>query len=272
MIYAGRVSDMDLEHFKFGMAFSVMRMSAANICDYLNFPEFDALELPWETLIAPDDEKAQFLNREIVRREKKVLCGGTMVLQLASEIAFAPEKLRKSFAAELEKSLLLLADLGFQDVTLECPLERIAGNTDAEKAFREIVLRVAPVLLQRNMTMLVPAKFPCGNVAEIMKLLRDTMIPNIKLRLDVYPWALPEKAGLRETAGLLGFETRAVVFRYDADCGNRILKQHITQWINYLNRTGSRALLLLSPHSQRNRMAFPEATQFSGIIGELRNS
>lgn len=263
---------MDLKNFKFGMAFSVMRMNTADIGDYLNFQEFDAIELPWEILLAPNDEKAEKLKREVIQRKKKILFGGTMVLQLANEIMFAPEKLRKSFAIELEKSLLLLADLGFSDVTLECPLERIAGDTDAEKAFREIVLRVAPVLVNRKITMLVPVKFPCENVSGVMKLLRDTMIPNIKLRLDVYPWLLREKTDLRQEAGVLGFETCAVLFRYDADCGNRILKHHVAMWIDYLNRFGSQALLLLSPHSQRNRMAFPEATLYSGIINELQNS
>lgn len=263
---------MDLSNFKFGMAFSVMRMNMADICDYLNFQEFDAIELPWETLLSPNDENAEQLKREVLRRGKKILLGGTMVLQLANEITFAPAKLRKSFAIELEKSLLMLADLGFSDVTLECPLERIAGDPEAEKAFREIILRVAPVLINRNITMLVPVKFPCENVSAVMKVLRDTMIPNVKLRLDVYPWTMDMKKDLRETAGQLGFETRAVVFRYDADCGNRILKHHVSAWISYLNRSGTQALFLLSPHSLRNRMAFPEATLYSEIINGLRNS
>lgn len=263
---------MDLSNFKFGMAFSVMRMNMADIGDYLNFQEFDAVELPWETLLSPNDENAENLKREVIRRKKTILFGGTMVLQLANEIMFAPAKLRKSFASELEKSLLVLADLGFTDVTLECPLERIAGDEEAEKAFREIVLRVAPVLIDRNITMLVPVKFPCEDASAVMKLLRDTMIPNIKLRVDVYPWLIDEGTNLRRAAALLGFEVRAVLFRYDADCGNRILKQHILMWIEYLNRFGTKALFLLSPHSQRNRMAFPEATRFSGIINELQNS
>lgn len=86
----------DERAIRYGMAFSAMSMAPSGIREYLDFPEFTAAELPWETIASPD----QSLLRDAVRRGKTVICGGIMDSRLCQTIPFAEKNLRKSFSAQ----------------------------------------------------------------------------------------------------------------------------------------------------------------------------
>lgn len=260
--------------FSFGMALSSMgvKNDPAALEDFLHFPEFNAVELPWEILHSADSETAR-IREKIFRQCPERICGSVMDSRLSIEIPFADKRMRRDFTAQLRIALEKLLPHGITRAVLECRPDTLEPGSDAGKALTEILHSIAPFLIRNTMILLLPAAVPPPHghrdASATAQFLRDCMIPNIKLRLDVHPWDLKKGAVPAQTAGCLAFETEALLFHYNADWGNRILKSQVAVWKDYLAGAGHGCPLLLSPASQRNRMAFPEAELFAKIAGEL---
>lgn len=249
-----------------------MKNDAANLEDFLHFPEFNAAGLPWELFTASDTESIRI--RDAFTRQCPVrICGSIMDSRLSCAIPFADKRMRRDFSEQLRHALEILLPHGITCAVLECPPETLGNRKDAETALREILQSTAPFLIRNSMTLLLPVSIPAPpgqwNTQSVARFFRDCMIPNIKIRLDVHPWDMEENIPPEQAAGRLAFETEALLFHYNADCGNRILKSTVFEWKNYLAAAGHDCPLLLSPSSRRNRMAFPEANLFAQIAGEL---
>lgn len=151
-------------------------------------------------------------------------------------------------------------------------MDTVLGNVSAEHGLQEILHAAAPILLRENMTLLLPYALPSEIPAsEYSRFLRNTLLPCIKLRLDVHPWQMKPSLSPQNAAGTLRLETRVLTFRYDADCGNRILPVHVKEWKSYFSQMNLACSFLLCPFSRLNRMAYPEANQFAEIIQEEQN-
>ncbi|MBO4305341.1 MAG: hypothetical protein J6A21_12220, partial [Lentisphaeria bacterium] len=102
--------------------------------------------------------------------------------------------------------------------------------------------------------------------------LRECMCPHVKLSLTVHPHELPRDADLFALAGLLGFDAGSLVFDYDADKGETLVRGHVFPWVEYLCSYGFRGAVLVSPRSRDGRFAMTEGMRFSGIVGEIRKN
>ena len=263
----------DHEIMTFGVAFSRIGMTPAEIRDYLDFSTFTAMELPWEIFAELTDQEIIKLRKDAVRSGKNIICGSLMDSRLSRGIIFAEDKFQKDFASQLANALQFLASCGIRTATLDCPLENLLSSEDAQKDMQQILLTAAPVLVREKMTLLLPCTIPAASpLSNALRFMRNTLIPGVKLKLEVMPWH-PDfaKAPAADLLGNLLFEAGSVVFRYDADCGNRIMKEQVKPVIAALKKVNFTGTVLLAPMSQRNRMAYPEACQFSGILEELKD-
>lgn len=263
---------MEKNGASFGLALSSMCMTAEGIGDFLEFPEFDAVELPCEIFTAKHRENAA-LRKRIFQSYRRVLCGGIMDSRLTGTVPFADRRMRTAFVCECEKIIVQLAAQGIHTASLECPVGAALANSESANALREILLMLAGPLNQCAFTLLLPVILPDpdGPAPERIALfMRNLLIPNIKLRIDVHPWRITGGMTPKQLCGHLNFETRAISFRYDADCGNRVLRNHLKPWLAYLAETSFSGPALLCPFSQRNRMALAEAELFAGMIADLR--
>ncbi|MBQ7401424.1 MAG: hypothetical protein IJW07_05240 [Lentisphaeria bacterium] len=262
----------DDDTMTFGMAFSRIGMSPVEIGDYLSFSAFSAMELPWEAFTDSDPETAK-IRKEAARSGRTVICGSLMDSRLSRGILFAEDKFQKDFSIQLANALQFLVSNGIRTATLDCPLENVLSSQETQNDLRKILLGAAPVIVREKMTLLLPCSIPAaGQISSALQFMRNTMIPSVKLKLDLMPWH-PEymKKTVSEQLGSLLLETGNVTFRYDADCGNRIMKEQVQTVITELKKVNFTGTVLLAPMSQGNRMAYPEACQFSGILEELKD-
>ena len=91
----------------------------------------------------------------------------------------------------------------------------------------------------------------------------------LKLRLEIDPHQLKPDFKPEEIAGTFRLETRSVLFCCNADCGNRLLRQHLTPWMRYYALTGFPGPFLFCPFSQNNRLAVAESESYSRLTEEL---
>mgnify|MGYP003321588241 CR=1 FL=1 len=212
----------------FGMAFSSMSMQSQMLDDFLLINQFSSFEFPWE-IIFPAGQYLSILSipDKVRKLNKSLICGGIMEERLTCEIPFADEKMRQHFTQQLISALKKLSQVHVYIASLECPLENIIGDETATASLQEILRAVAPILISENMILLLPLRMPSNIAPDVVKFLRDTMIPNIKLRLDIHPWDLHSVKNPEIMAGRLNFETKVITFRYDADCGYKIKKTHL---------------------------------------------
>lgn len=273
MILSGRGSEMDTvsSTMTFGVAFSRIGMNPEDIRDYLDFSAFSAMELPWEIFSAAEPGILA-LRKTAFRSGKTIICGSLMDSRLSRGIILAEDKFQKDFARQLANALQFLASCGIRTATLDCPLENLLAGEEAQNDMRKILLTAAPVIVREKMTLLLPCAIPAaGDLSTALRFMRNTLIPGVKLKLEIMPWH-PDfaKTPVSDLLGNLLFETGSVIFRYDADCGNRIMKAQVKPVIEALKRVNYTGTVLLAPMSQRNRMAYPEICQFSGILEDLK--
>ena len=265
---------MDSSTMTFGMAFSRIGMPPVEIRDYLDFSAFSAMELPWEMFADADSDPVILsLRKDAFRSGKTIICGSLMESRLSRGIIFAEDKFQKDFARQLANALQFLVSCGIRTATLDCPLENLLASDEAQNDMRNILLAAAPVLIREKMTLLLPCTIPAsGSLSAALRFMRNTLIPGVKLKLEIMPWH-PDfaKTPVAEQLGTLLFEAGSILFRYDADCGNRIMKEQVKPVIAALKKVNYTGTVLLAPMSQRNRMTYPEACQFAGILEDLKD-
>lgn len=255
----------------FGMAFGALEMSESGIRDYLEYPHFSALELPLDLFLQEDSD---FFDRIPNDKYYAVHCSNIMDRELSEKICFENETLQKDFIDKAENVLKKICERNCHTVTFSCDMEQIFSDPSAEKTLTALLHRLAPVLLQYKMTLLLPFRIPaCSTerITQMNRFLRNCMIPNVKLQLEIYPYDSDIADPSSVVSNGLFFEARSLIFFYDADCGNRITKNVVRAWINTLDRYCFSGPVFLAPYSQRHRMVFPEAESFANIISDLRN-
>lgn len=253
------------------MALGRMDLPAGDLPDFFTFPHFSAVELPVEYWTKTSSGP---LNRRVLPLDgfRSVVCGNIMDSALCGVIVRTLSARRREFAEEAGRVLTSLAGKGVSSAVLDCNLEEILGDPEAEETMREILLRLAPVLLKHGMTLILPFRVPSRHApGELGRFLRRTLLPCVRTRLEVHPFdretPRPEQAG-----GALRLELQSILFVYDADSGSRIRKSHVRPWLDWMESLGVRVPFLLCPKSQRQRMALPEASVWDGIAEEFQNS
>lgn len=252
----------------FGMALGRMELPPGDIPDFFTFSHFSAVELPVEHWTKPADGTRRSLPLGAFR---SISCGNIMETALCGVIAHTLPARQKAFADEAGRVLRVLADKGVSSAVLDCNLEEILGDPEAEEAMRRIVLRLAPVLIANGMTLILPFRAPSRHQpGELGRFLRRSLLPCVRTRLEVHPFE--REAPKPETSGgALRLDLHSILFVYDADSGSRIRKSHVQPWLDWTERLGVRIPFLLCPKSRRQRMALPEASSWDGIAEELQN-
>lgn len=253
----------------FGMALARMNYPPGSVQDFSAFHPFDAIEFPAESIFRGDPCYPGAFRRLAFQH---VHSGGLLDFSLSENIPGSPPKLRKEFAYQADAVLRDLADRGVKTASLDCSLDSLAGNPDAVQSLLDILKLLAHTLVTRGMTLLIPYRIPSDAEAEfVADFLRRTMIPQVRLRLDVHPHELPRDFAPETILRHLKPEIGSVIWVYDADSGNRILKKHLTPWLDVLLPAGMNGPFLFCPNSRRNRMALAEAEAFLELVTELRN-
>ncbi len=251
----------------FGAALGRMGMPCGDIPDYLNFPHLQVMEVPADILLLPEHAA---LCRAIRRKVPEIICGTVMDPSVAGAVLQSASRNQLlEFAEQIIRILDILAKEEIRKVTLNPGLDSFPGGSAAEENLLYVLHRIAPALMKNRQTLLLPFRIP-GAPQEVSRFLRNTLLPCVKARLDIH-FCEPDVTA--ESAGMLLFETAALVFSYDADSGAHILKRHVQPWLDWKERFDCTCALpfLLSPFSQRQRMSFPEIKAWDELAQEFQN-
>ena len=264
------MSDLLMEK-DFGMALGTLEMSESGIRDYLEYPQFSALELPLDLFL---QDGLDFFAGIPGDKYHILHCCNMMDRDLSGKICFLDQKLQKDFIRKAEGILDKIHSRNCSTLTFSCDMEQILADPAAEKNLLNLLHRLAPLLFQYRMTLLLPFRIPACSaerITQMTRFLRNSMMANVKLQLEIYPYDSDIMDPSAMSCSSLFYETKSLIFFYDADCGNRITKNIVRTWVMALDRYGFSGPFLLAPYSQRHRMVFPEAESFAKIISDLRN-
>jgi len=261
---------IDFTKKHFGMALARMNMPVSELHDFLNVPQFDAIEVPAECFEQFSPEIASKLTPQ---RFEHIHCGGLLEYQLTRNIPLCGRSIQDRFISEAVIVLNRLAASGIGFAALEFAMNDVLGSKTETENVRYILKKLAPVLREFEITLLLPFRIPVQSDSEaeaMMKFLRDSLVPDVKVRLDIHSHALPRNFTPEKTAGLLRYETKSLMFVYDADSGNRLMPNHVIPWISYMEEVGVNGPFLVSPQSHNQRMSLPESDFFARFVSELR--
>ena len=254
----------------FGMAMGRLNIPAAETRDFAVMPHLHCAELPMDAWLG---EKHYVSYYQDETHYRNLYCGSIMDPQVCRAILSAPEKHIRDFVAEAKSALGKLSAAGVNNVSLDFDLEEIAGDEDAEEKLLFILRLLAPDLYRNKQILLLPCRLPSSHEpGVILRLMRNTLSPWIKLRLDLHPYDWKKEDDQKKIALSFVFEAGAVVFVYDADSGCRIQKDHVDLWLQTLEQYGYAGPFLLAPLSRR-QMSLPESESWDKIAeGYLNNT
>lgn len=253
----------------FGMALGRIGMPETDIPDYLNFPHLQALELAPGVLLSP--EQADW-RKDMFRNTKAIHAGPLMERAVTDAVILRGNfRRRMEYAEEAVRILNGLARHGIREIALDCTLNDILCDAEAEGSLRLILRLLAPALLANGQTLLLPCRLPSAvPPQEMTRLLRDTLLPCVKAQLELHPFEMdmPVDTAL---AGALLRETESICFLFDADCGAHIVRNHILPWLKWQERADRAVPFFLAPFSRRQRMTYPEAEAWERLAAEFLN-
>lgn len=244
----------------FGIACGVSEIPSENLAELFQPEHFSAIELPadlFENGSAP----------ELIA--KALDCFDDV--QVGS-IASPPEEeppapLLREFAERTGELLTGLSEAGIHTASLE-----FSGKTSADALLRAL-RPLAPALNRTGVTLQLPFALPCADTempAHFVQLLRRSMLPQLKVRLDLHLAALPPDVSPRDLAGTLLQEVRSVFLCWDADAGEFPRKEQLAPWLAALERNGFRGSWLAAPRSTDLLRIRTEAGRFAELLNELK--
>lgn len=256
-------------HFGFaGGSLCLKNEHYAECCDRSSF---SALEiLPDLFHYAPDPQKEFWRSRFHV-----IHCGPLLDESLVRQIPGENGSLRKEFLRTVEGLLLQLQMDSIPAGILDFGVSSVLGDEDRTKSLAQLLQQLRGVLYRTGRTVLLPLAIPCADPAlpeMCMRFLRELMIPQLKVCLQISPHELQKDFSPSELAGRLYLETASVHIRYQADCGNTLKRVHLVPWLRYFARTGFRGPFFYSPVSRENTLAAVQSLACSRLTEELKNS
>lgn len=256
----------------FGMAYAAAGVPAAKLADYLAQPDsFAAIELPVEIL---EQKEASYLLARALRGHRHVQIGSIIDSDVARNLPSSSESLFQEFAAYTEKILTLFDSIGIRTVTFDPRMNDILNEEQVLNSTLHLLKLIAPVLNRTGMTLLLPFTLPCADSelpGRLVQFLRRSMIPELKVRLDINPHEIPRKLTVPSVlAGTLLLEVRSILFRYDADSGNVLLADHLLPWLEAMSNYGFAGSWLSAPYSMGAGRFPVEADYFSNLLEQLK--
>ncbi len=256
----------------FGMAYASAGVPTEKIADYMAQPDsFSAIEIPVEIL---EQQEASYLLARALRKHKNVQMGSIIDINIARNLPYSSESLFQEFAAYAEKILMLFDSIGIRTVTFDPNMNDILNDERILNSMLHLLKLIAPVLNKTGITLLLPFTLPCAEPempGKLIQFLRRSMIPELKVRLDIKPHEIPRKLTVPSVlAGTLLLEVRSILFRYDADSGNVLLADHLAPWLETMNNYGFSGSYLCAPHSRNAEHFSTEADYFSNLTEQMK--
>ena len=254
----------------FGFASARLELTPERFPECADRKNFQAAELPFEYLSGLPDFELEKLRK----RYRLLHCGNLLAPSLTTLILDAGKNMQREFVRTCAGLFRRLAELQLSAGALDFSLVQTLQDDERRKILSGLLRKLHPALQETGITLLLPMRLPLTDPAlreKITGFLRDTMIPRLKLRLEIYPHELKQDFSPEALAGTFRLETGSVLFCCNADCGNRLLRQHLTPWMRYYALTGFPGPYLFCPFSQGNRLAAVESESYSRLSEELSN-
>lgn len=168
---------------------------------------------------------------------------------ILDNLSLAYPGLVRDCVSGLNRTIESLSQKGIDTGVLNFDLNSML-SPEREKLYLTIIKGVANSLERYNFQLLIPFSIPAASpeiIRQVPEFLRRTLLPWVKLRLDVHAHELTPGFSPEEHAGGLFSEIRSIRFLYLADTGNVLIPEHILPWIESLAVYGFRGPCFFAP-------------------------
>lgn len=262
------------EAASFGMAVSPLGVPSS---EYLPIPEFlrkfDSIEIPVEILELKDASKHL---AGAINGFQYFHAGSVIDPEVAKNLSRASKSLYQEFADYAEKIFPILTEKGIRTVSFDPGMNAVLNDPEAAASVLRLFRMIAPAVLRSGIQLLLPFALPCLDKEtpdDMVRFLRSSMIPGLKVRLDIYPHKIPRSEMEPSVlAGTLLFEVKSLMIRYDAGAGNFPVAEHLVPWLVKLYSRGMHGPFFSAPAGIPFDRLPREAEIWYGIVNELRKN
>jgi len=257
----------------FGLALAGSGLEAGHLADCAELPGFDAIELPLEAL-PPKSARSRFAKATALL---SCNAGRLMDQSVTQNMLATPKGMRDAFAAQASSLIETAKAAGFKGAVLDLGLETALDDAEARKAALQLVRAMGHALVKNApFALSLPCRAPSLSgpkfSEKLARFISDCMIPNVKARLEIHPHELSAGFLPSESVRHLEFHLSSAVLYFNADAGNRLVKAHLTPWIEYLADFGFKGPYLLCPRSGDRKRLPGECETLSKLAVSIRNS
>lgn len=258
----------------FGMAFSPSGVPSSACLPLPEFlSKFDSMEMPVEILELKDAAKHL---AGAINGFQYFHAGSVIDPEVAKNLPRSSESLYQEFADYAEKIFPLLAEKGIRTVSFDPGMNAILNDPSSAASVMRLLRMIESAVLRSNIQILLPFSLPYAGKEtpdDMVHFLRSSMIPGLKVRLDIHPHKIPPGAMNPDSlAGTLLLEVKSLMIRYDAGAGNFPVAEHILPWVKKLYSIGMHGPFFSAPSGIPFDRFAHEAEIWAEIIKGLRNS
>ena len=252
-----------------GMRFTHTAFAGAELAELCNVGDFSAVEISFDQL----ESLGIFQRNEFVQNFSFASVGEIFSRALKDTVFFSAEKTIHAFTEETVSICKKLGGMKIKYIVLDLPVAEILASCGREKVLlKRFYNKLLPVLMQFDQYILLPLRIPgrenSMDTADISMFLRECMNPRIKFLLDIYPHELDREKTVEEYALQAAFDAVSIVFHYNRDKGETLVKAHLIPWVEYLVRHGFKGSFLASPAGRENYFSPEECSLFAALVHE----
>ena len=207
---------------------------------FLELPErFSVAEIPGELIGNPLQTEGLF----------SVQASSLMESGILENISLHQTGLLRDCIAGIAGTVEQLVQKGVTSGVLDLDFSSIFSR-EQEQLYHLILKGLAFTLERYSFTILLPFSIPTVSpelILQAVRFLRQTLLPWVKIRLDIHCHELSPGYDPESMAGMLFPEVRSLRFLYLAESGNVLVPEHILPWIGSLSVYGFRGPCFFTP-------------------------
>jgi len=187
----------------------------------------------------------------------------------AAEVPMQNKTIIRNFINNFDSLLDQLVRLKINSCSLNLNLENAFKIHEKEIAAVELLKKISPYLIRKNISMLLPVRIPSVFSVDFEKYSffhRNIMNPNMKLSIEIHPHEFRIKQNPLEVLKPFKYKIGMFSFIYEPEAGNYLVDKLLTPWLDALQELSYNGIIVFAPLTAKPEVFSRELTKLTDLI------
>lgn len=209
------------------------------------------------------------------RRFQVISVSDIAAANIAGEMDQQSKKIQDDFISNMRKAIDDLITLHIKQCTLNISPEDSFSNETRKRAKIKLLKKICPLLIEKGITVSLPVRIPSAtgiDFSNYPSLLRETMCPNFKLAVNIYPHEIKNDHIPFDLLRNFRFLMNKVSFIYEPDAGNYLVDKLLNPWFKVLEEFNYDKTVFFTPRTNNIVTLGREMERLSDLVKKYQAS